>query len=499
MSSRPVQSVTVVGRDAPAWIAAGSIQRALGASGVTVQVVSLPTALSGVEVYSGMPSLHSLHQLLGIDEETVLNAVDSALMVGQRFSNWSGGGPAFLQGFDVAQAGGQVSFLQLWAKARLNGLRVSFEEFSFGAMAAREARVPSADSGFGELASYGYHLDATSYTALLKRICIQRGIEVIECDTSPAVDVKGDSIASIQLPSGEVLSSDLFVDASGPDAVLLSHLDGCEFTPWSEHLPCDQLLSVRAPALDPLPGFTQISAFKAGWIGIFPMQGRTAVLAAFSKQMMDAEEVLERTIAVSGLALAGDAVVSQLRTGARIQPWIGNCIAVGDAAATLEPLDSAPLHFVQTCVANLVDLFPVCNSAFPEAEPYNDRIHNSAVNLRDYQSAHYRLNKRYDEPFWDRMRSSSADARLSHKIKLFEARAQVPLGDQESFDEQRWSSMFIGHGLIPKSYDPRVDRIAEASQVEMIQARLKTLAAQIHSLPTIERHLAAARFVQELR
>lgn len=499
MSSQPVRTVTVVGRDAPAWIAAASIQRALGAAGVTVHVIALPTALAGVEVYAATPSLHSLHHLLGIDEETVLNAVDSAVMVGQRFRYWNGGNSAFLQGFNVDQAGGQPGFLQIWAKARLSGLRVPFEEFSFGAMAAREGRVPSAGPGSAQLAGYGYHLDARSYSALLRKICVRRGINVIECPAPPRVEVAGNAVAAIHLSSGETVNSDLFVDASGPAALLLSQLDGGDFTSWSDHLPCDALLSASAPALEPLPAFSQISAFKAGWIGLFPTQGRTPVLAAYSTRTMDAEEVLERAIAISGLALAGDAVVSPLKTGARKRPWIGNCVAIGEAAATLEPLDAAPFHFDQTCIANVIDLFPVIGSTFLEAEQYNHRILGYAGNLRDYQAAHYRLNTRFDEPFWDRMRASPVGERLDHKIGLFEARGQVPLDDYDSFDEQRWSTMFVGHGLIPKGYDPRVDTMSEANQVEMIQARLRALAAQIPGLPTVESHLASARFVRELR
>jgi tryptophan halogenase len=95
-----VQSVAVVGRDAPAWIAAVALQRALGRTGLRVQVVELPSLQSPVDVYAAVPSIASMHALLGLDERLVLDACRAVPMVGQRFSNWAKGAPPFVLGYD---------------------------------------------------------------------------------------------------------------------------------------------------------------------------------------------------------------------------------------------------------------------------------------------------------------------------------------------------------------------------------------------------------------
>ncbi|MDB5455887.1 MAG: Tryptophan halogenase, partial [Caulobacter sp.] len=43
MTAAPITEVVIVGRDAPLWLAASVVQRALGPAGVTVQAVELPS------------------------------------------------------------------------------------------------------------------------------------------------------------------------------------------------------------------------------------------------------------------------------------------------------------------------------------------------------------------------------------------------------------------------------------------------------------------------
>ena len=66
--TKRVQSVVVVGRDAPAWLVACALQRSLGATGLRVQVIELPSQQSSVDVYSAVPALGALHRLLGLEE-----------------------------------------------------------------------------------------------------------------------------------------------------------------------------------------------------------------------------------------------------------------------------------------------------------------------------------------------------------------------------------------------------------------------------------------------
>ena len=140
--SRRVQSVAVVGRDASLWLAASAIQRSLGRTGLRVRAIELETRLSQVDAYAALPTLGSMHRLLGLDERLVLNACNGVPMVGQRFSNWAKGAPPYLLGYDDELPGADLSFIQYWAKGSLEGLRVGLEDFSLGGACARLNVVP---------------------------------------------------------------------------------------------------------------------------------------------------------------------------------------------------------------------------------------------------------------------------------------------------------------------------------------------------------------------
>jgi tryptophan halogenase len=488
----PVRRVVVVGRDAAAWLVALGLQRAFGRTGVAVHVVELPSLLRPVDVYAAVPSLGGLHRLLGLPEAVILTACRGVPTLGQRFANWSRSKPPFVHAYDIQRpAINEVSLLQYWVKAREQGLNVALEDFSLAAAAAKQGRF-SADKGDPDslaALSPGYHLDAVSYVRLVRQAALQSKVTASE-GMLGSVERDGDRIGAILLDDGERIEGDLFIDASGAEAALIGGMSEGEFEPWSRWLGCDRILAASAPPLRPLPAFSQISAFAEGWIGLHPLQDRTALVACYDSADLSDEAMLEKLAVLAGVKLTGEAVTTPFRAGARPRPWIGNCIAVGDAAVSLEPLDAIQLHLVHIGLSNLIALFPVDAEAMPEAEAYNQAIGTHAANVRDFQIAHYKLNQRFDEPFWDRARESAGPASLDAKIALFASRGIVALYEDESFQDQNWSAIFIGHGLIPKSYDPSVDRIPQQEQIEKFRRLLQVIAAEVQKMPTIETYLA---------
>jgi tryptophan halogenase len=485
-----VESVAVVGRDAPAWLAAAAIKRALGATGVRVRVIDLGSRLTPADAYAAMPSIASMHRLLGLDERLVLGACAGLPMVGQRYSNWAKGAPPFVLGYDdEPPPGGDLPFTQYWAKGALAGLRVAYEDFSLGSACARLGRVPEADLQAGPItASYGYHLEALAYSELLKEFALRMGVEATPAGLRD-VAVEGDRIAGLALADGSRIEADLYIDASGQEARLLSALPRAELRSWSDWLPCDRLLAVSGPRLPALPAFSQISATASGWVGLFPLRNRTAVVAAYKSGSVSDREVAEQAAVVARMPLGGDAVVSELRPGAQQLPWIGNCIAVGAAAIAPDPLGALDLHAVHGCISHLMTLFPATADDMPEADAYNRSVLSFGSNLRDFQAAPYLLNKRFDDPFWDRLRETEMPPSLARRTGLFEARGAVLLNDDESFYEQGWAAMFVGCGLTPKDYDPRIDSLAEDALIHKVQQRLKEVAGIAARMPGVEQFL----------
>ena len=494
MSGR-VERVCVVGRDAAAWLAAAALNRALGRSGLLVRLVELPSLAQPVDAFASVPSLRGLHRMLGIAEGLVLGLAKAVPMVAQRYSNWAGAAPPFLLGFDdPAAPGGDLDFTHYWLKGRLEGLKVGFEDFLLGPSAARQGRVPVTREGQDApaTAAFGYHLDARGYADLLRRYALANGVESRSA-RSAAPQLDGDRIAALLLDDGERIEADLFVDATGSEGTLIGAMPGGEFESWSDLFPANRLLAASAPRLADLPGFSEVSAFRAGWVGLYPLQDRTAVVAAYDNQAMPDEEVVRSLAILARMPISGDAVVAPFEAGMRRSAWIGNCVAIGEAAAVLEPLDSVQLHLAHSGVSHLITLFPTASERMPEANSYNRIVAGAARNVRDFQLAHYRLNRRFDEPMWDRAREAAVPDSLERKMRLFEARGLVPLNDEESFQEMNWTALFLGHGLEPRGYDPRVDWLPDEQHIARVQQRLRDVAQLVRAMPSIGDYVAAAQ------
>jgi tryptophan halogenase len=488
--SERVKSVAVVGRDASLWLAAASLQRALGRTGLRVHAVELDSRLAEVDAYVAVPTLGSLHRLLGLDERVVLDVCRAVPMVGQRFSNWAKGAPPFLLAYDDdPPPGGDLPFIHYWTKGALEGLRVGLEEFSLGSACARLNTVPvPGDEAPPLSASYGYHLHAPAYAELMKQLALRLGVEVVAAGVRN-IDVDADTIQGIDLADGTRLAADLYIDASGRQGRLIERLASARFDSWREWLPCNRLLAASAPRLSALPAFSQISAFAAGWVGQFPLQDRTAIWAVYDNATVNDSEAGELAGVIAGRPIGGDAVVSEIKPGAQSSPWIGNCVAVGESAIAVDPIDGVELQVTHGCISHLISLFPATAGVFPEAEAYNAALRSFGSNLRDFQAAHYLFNRRYDEKMWDKVRDTAPPPGLARKAAMFGARAIIPLNDDESFHEQSWAALLLGCGVVPEGYDARLNALPNDVHVQQVQERLRTVARLARQMPSVEQFL----------
>ncbi len=446
----------VVGRDVPLWLAVNVLHTALAPVGVTVEAVELPSLLRPEDVHATQPALEALHRMMGIDESKLLQAVRGTFSLGQKFSGFNGAEPPFFHAY--GSYGSLIDakpFFPFWLKARAFGLNVAFEDFSLTAAAAKQGRMLLPDAtteAFGRT-DYGYHLPAMAYAGLLKARAVAAGV-TIHAARTVGVTRGDDGIAALTLDGGRTVSADLFVDATGR---LMDAL-GVERASWRDWFPCDRLLAVSAPRMRTIPSYAQVRAQSDGWLAFHPSQVRTHLIRAYAGADLSDDEALASTAVVSGLAL-GDAVVTASEPGCRERLWAGNCVAIGEAACRFDAIDSVDLHAVQTGLVHLLSLFPVGDDWDALRTEYDRVVGRTFARIRDFQAAHYRLNRYGRSAMWNRAREAAPPPELAQKIAAFQARGAIVWLDDETFSEDSWRALFTGHGLTPDSYDPRIDRI----------------------------------------
>lgn len=487
--SRKVEKILIAGRDAAAWLTALACARALGRTGVKVEVLELPSLLSPVDFYATLPTQQGLHRLLGITEDDVLRECSASLSLGQRFANWSRGNSAFMHPYDsVGVEFNNIAFSHYWVKARSKGLDVAFEDFSLGAVAAKQGRIVlnrESTRNFTK-ASHGYHVDAGAYVRMIKKRAMRMGVRFTATQIED-VAVEDNRITAITGADGKTFTADMFVDATGAEAALLSRLeDKANFASWDDWFLCDRMMVASGKPLTPIPAFAQVMAMVPGWVSIHPLTDRTPMVAVYNSDYgANDDEMLQTIVSLTGIQLSDDAVASSLRQGARQRPWIGNCCAIGEASITLEPLDAIPLHAIHTGLSRLITLMPVDADRIVEADRYNDYMAAYTQNVRDFQLAHYKLNKRFDETLWDRCREMAVPDSLAYKIDLFSQTGTVALYEDETFEVENWASVFIGHGLVPESYHPFVDKQPDPELINQFQQMLKFIAVEVSEMPSL--------------
>jgi len=487
-----IQDLVLVGRDAPVWLAACVMQSALGPAGLRVSVVELPGLLGPADTYATLPALEPLHARLRIDEGRLMAATRGAFTLGRYFHDSTGQAPAFFHAYGSTGARiDNTEFLPNWIKARHFGLPVAFEDFCLTAAAARHGRmlVPDAEIERHGFTDYGYHLPAIPYGTWLKQLALRRGVSMHET-RELGVLMKADApdIAGVVLDDGRRVMGDFFIDATGVGALLLAETLGVRRDSWRDAFPADRVLVAHAPPIPSLPAYADVRAGETGWLAVHPNQACTHVIHAYSSETPEHAAIVNAghlaRLELSGTKIRGS------DPGRRVVAWQRNCVGIGEAACAFDPIHGVDLQAVQLGLVHLLPLFPVDADYAVERSEYNKNLKAAFERIRDFQSAHYVLN-RYGGAFWERARLSPVSRGLMRKIGVFRARGSVVHYEDESFSIDDWQALLLGHGVLPETWDPAADRISPESLKEELRRILGFIRRKV------EEQRSHARYLQD--
>jgi tryptophan 7-halogenase len=448
---------------------------------VTVTAVELPTALSPASVYPGLPALEALHAKLGLDEAALLRATQGSFSLGW---NVAADKPFLLAHGAYGAPIDGAPFFPYWAKAQRFGLGAALEDFCPTAMAARHGHILLPDdetAAFGRT-DYGYHLPAIAYVAALKSRAARLGIAMVRTH-GVAVERNGPdgTIDALTIDDGDRIAGDLFIDASGAEAVLGEDREAANGSV------IDRRLVARAGPFASIPTYTELRIGEAGWAALHAHQGGVGVTYAFTSALQSDDAALAAATTLSGLPLS-DAVIEPVSHSLRAAPWQGNRIAIGAVAGAFDPLFDLNLHAIQLGIVHLLSLFPVSADFAAERDEYN-RITRSAFDrLREFQTAFYAING-FTGAFWDRARATAVSDAVAHKIATYCARGAITPMEDEAFPADLWQAMFAGLGVMPESWPPAIDRTSPDRMKAEFRRILGFVKSKVLDQPTHDAYL----------
>jgi tryptophan halogenase len=224
--ARPIASVVVVGGGITAWSAAAALKRRIPI--LDVQVISSappPDALAD-RMINTLPSIGDFHSDIGLSDEDTIVRARSGLRIGTTFKAWAESLPDYIHAYGTygVPVGG-VAFHQLWLRDHCPRGR------PFDSFAPAPPEV-----------GYGLRLTTGLYQQLMRDYSLHLGVverpgEVVHANLGGTDGF----VEAVVLGDGTQISADLFVDCTGPAALVRSRLDD-GFDDWSRWLLCDRVI-----------------------------------------------------------------------------------------------------------------------------------------------------------------------------------------------------------------------------------------------------------------
>lgn len=483
-----VRRVVILGDGVAGWMSAARLGRAFAGSDLVIELVPLGRADDESlgpfgPAESAMPALHAFLDTVGIDETILLRAGRGSFALGTAFHGWSGAKDAWF--FPYGAVGvpmGTIAFPALVTRLRQAGQLVRSTDFSLAAVAAAAGRFsPPTDDPASVLSSFSYGLNFTLSALAEACAAVVPGVRLHAAPFVAAHRSGTGAVRALELANGALVQGDLFLDCSGDLALLCGD---SAFQDWSHWLRSDRVL-IRTMADEGMPPpHANMTAHGSGWLRTVPLRGGPSETLFFASGYSNA----------SAFAGFSDAPVKSFVQGRRSAVWSKNVIAIGAAAAVLEPLYGQNLELVCGALDRLITLFPA-QADGPEREEYNRLSVEATERVRDFLIAHYKTNQRGGERFWDDVRRMSVPDALNWKLDLYASRGRVPLLDAELFTREEWTAMLDGQGVHPRRCDVQAEAIPQPAIIAHLTRLREIIVGAARAMPSHHEalvHLGAA-------
>jgi tryptophan halogenase len=309
--------------------------------------------------------------------------------------------------------------------------------------------------------SFAYHLENEKFVSYLETIAGRLGI-LIQDDTVTEVLQSETGIAGLRLTSGNTLTADLFIDASGFASVLLGQALREPFVSFRPSLFCDRaVVGGWQRGEEPIKPYTTAETMNAGWCWQIDHEfrinrGYVYTSAFISDADADAEfraknPNVEKTRIV------------KFKSGRYERGWVKNVVALGNSSGFVEPLESTSLAAICGQAQGVAETLRDCDGCLGPCliKEYNKRNARSWDTIRQFLAIHYKFNTRLDTPFWQACRADVDIAGAADLVDYYQengpsvAWRSTLIGPGDQFNMEGYLSMLVGQQVpYRKKYAP---------------------------------------------
>lgn len=485
--------LVIVGDGIAAWMcAAALIKRCDDRISKISLIQHAKTSHFGIE--TSLPSFQLFNASIGINEREFMCRTHACFSLGTKFNDWGNIGDSYFQPFGTyGDNGSSIDFLNHWLRSVANGNTHSLADYSYCIDACKHGvfDFPQAEpSDIKSTYNYAYQFDAQQYIDLLK----EKFSTHLKCFSSAVnkvhIDNKTSFIESITLDNGDTISADYFIDCTESSALLIEQALGVKEVDCADYLPCDRMVSVRSDTHDTSLPYSIAQANSAGWQWQCHSQSQINHAYIYDSKFISDEQALSELITALDSETLSSPTYTAIKSAYRKQAWYNNCIALGESATVIDPLESSQLYLIQQAILNLIDLFPNKKPQSELTEEYNRRIHDAYLQTSDLLTTHYYLNQRTDSDFWQHCQNIQGTPALVKRLQLFTKRAYLDSNITTPFSMDNWISVLLGQGRMPKA----VNLLYNNVPIESVEKKLRMVLTNIHqgitTMPTHKQFIA---------
>lgn len=474
LQPKSISRIAIYGAGIAAKQAALALNEALNFEVELVLIMPQQPCLSDV-LYGGVASTESYNMNLnmGLSEPELFLQTNTCFSFGSYYSDWGPAKKNWLQCHHLPfPKDNAVDFHHLMTRHN-----VKLTDYLISAVAAREGKFahPPVENPASPLsrAEYGYYFNHQEVNLLLSSKLQSSKIRVVEARLNEVV-LNDTCIDKLVLDSGEIISADLYIDGSGVDGELISQLSQKKTILRSVKVNYSEQ-NKQAPNIT----CRKVTPVNDGWQAVTPLRDKVNILSLMS---CDTEFATNE----NGAFIEDSQGIhcNKVDLGYRPFAWLGNCVSLGHAACTIEPLSPAPMKLLSSDLSRLLELIPVDTNMALERQEYNRRFINDVIHAELFNKAFYdfRISINDDDesmatisqlltPFWQYGMNKSP--LLDRKIIQFLHRGKLVSYDLEPFNQEDWTILHSGIGRLPDKYD----RLAEIIDSKKMIAKLDKMKA----------------------
>ena len=265
-----------------------------------------------------------------------------------------------------------------------------------------------------------YHMENADFVAALEHYARARGVVFTEGKVAH-VERATEGVGALVLESGERVTADLFIDASGFRSELLGTALGEPFESYDDALFCDRAIAGGwERTTEPVLPYTIAETMNAGWAWQIEHERHVNRGYVFSSAFLSDDEA-DAEFRRKNPKVQKTRIV-KFRSGSYARSWVGNVVALGNSAGFVEPLEATALFVI--CNAARALAIALADS---ECDPpptlratFNRTVTRMWEEIRDFLAIHYRFNTRLDTPFWQHCRRETALHGAQRIVEFYE-------------------------------------------------------------------------------